>query len=392
MELKFNKLKDKLRERRWRIARYALRLFLVFAGSCYIPFLWCSRNSGEWFSGDINLQRCLGNGVEEMIRQELERGCFSTGSKMFDGEWLFGSYMMAGMGFGQVAVQHPELKEKNVALMELCIENILSEKVKEFDIECWKEDPIATLEKGKGHVAYLGYLNLLMSFCRSLKPDMKFSDLNDRISAALKKRLETSRGMLVETYPGEVYPVDNCPAFASVVLHAKAVGIDCEAFKKTWLKNFKRFIDPKSGLMYQALDSYSGVPCDQPRGSGTFLGLYFLSFADMELSRKLYFAAKKNMFNTFFGFGVVREYPPGISGFGDIDSGPVIFGWGVSPTGFMIAGSRIHGDADVYSRLFATIYAWGAPVESGNKIKFVSGGSLGNAIMFAMLTAGGRCK
>jgi hypothetical protein len=109
----------------------------------------------------------------------------------------------------------------------------------------------------------------------------------------------------------------------------------------------------------------------------------------MEFSRKLYFAAKKNLFNKLFGFGVVREYPPGIRGFGDIDSGPVVLGWGISPTGFMIAGSRIHGDRDVYSRLYATAYAWGAPVRIGDKIKFVSGGALGNAIIFAMLTAGG---
>jgi hypothetical protein len=309
---------------------------------------------------------------------------------MFDGEWLFGSYMMSGMGFGQIAVQHPGLKEKNVALMELCIENILSDKVKAFDIECWREDPIDTLDSGKGHVAYLGYLNLLMSFCRSLKPDMKFAGLNDKISGVLKKRLESAKGMMSETYPCEVYPVDNCAAFASVALHAKATASDCSAFVKKWLKNFEKFIDPESGLIYQSIDSSSGFPYDHPRGSGTFLSIYFLSFADMEFSRQLYFKAKKHTFNKFFGFGVVREYPPGVSGLGDIDSGPVIFGWGLSPTGFMIAGSRIHGDEDVYSRLYATVYAWGAPVESGNRIKFVSGGSLGNAIMFAMLTAGGK--
>jgi hypothetical protein len=92
--------------------------------------------------------------------------------------------------------------------------------------------------------------------------------------------------------------------------------------------------------------------------------------------------------DTVCGFGVTREYPRQVTGgHGDIDSGPVVFGCGLSATGFMIAGSRLCGDADWYRRLTSAAYLFGAPLRRGNSREYVTGGPLGNAIMFAMLTA-----
>jgi len=84
----------------------------------------------------------------------------------------------------------------------------------------------------------------------------------------------------------------------------------------------------------------------------------------------------------------MQEYPessPG--GIGDVDSGPVIMNFGVSPTGFMIAGTQIFGDHDYFKKLYRTSVLFGAPLDSGGKWEYVCGGPLGNAIMFAMLTA-----
>ena len=71
----------------------------------------------------------------------------------------------------------------------------------------------------------------------------------------------------------------------------------------------------------------------------------------------------------------------------DIDSGPVIFGYSTSATGLGISGARIYRDRDFYKKLCATLYLVGAPVKNGGKLQFITGGPIGNAIMFAMLTA-----
>jgi hypothetical protein len=127
---------------------------------------------------------------------------------------------------------------------------------------------------------------------------------------------------------------------------------------------------------------------DAPRGSGTCLGLYFLSFSDPSTSRSLYLSAKRELQGGLLGFGGMKEYPASVEGgLGDIDSGPVIFGYGVSPSGFMIAGTRIHDDYGFFRKLYATAYLFGSPYDSDGRRNFVTGGPIGNAIMFAMLTA-----
>jgi hypothetical protein len=65
----------------------------------------------------------------------------------------------------------------------------------------------------------------------------------------------------------------------------------------------------------------------------------------------------------------------------------VVLGVGVSPTGFSIAAARRIDDRDWHARLVATATLFGAPIASDDRLQFVSGGPIGDAIMFAMLTA-----
>ncbi|MFC1499148.1 hypothetical protein ACFLS1_11870 [Verrucomicrobiota bacterium] len=384
--IKQNKLKQSL-------LRLCVSTMLFVAGVSYIPYLWCSRNADTWYNGDLDLQKKLARGVEKWVTEELAKKDFCTGSKQFDGEWLFGSYMMAGMGFGQTALEHPELREKHIELMSICIERMLSSEVRAFDKDAWGNDPIETLDSDtQHHAAYLGYLNLVLSMHRLLKPDSEYAELNDRITEALVKRVNNSRILLIQSYPYETYPVDNCCVIGSIGLHSRATGIDRKEILQKWATYCReKYIDPKTGLFYQCVDSVTGEPIDHPRGSGTALGLYALSFANMDLSQELYEAAKKHLAGTVFGFGGVREYPIHIKGeSGDIDSGPIVSGYGLSATGFLISGARIHNDREYYKRLYSTAYACGAPFEKKGKLNFVTGGSLGDAILFAMLTAGGE--
>jgi hypothetical protein len=191
------------------------------------------------------------------------------------------------------------------------------------------------------------------------------------------------------TYPGEAYPVDNCAVVGSLGLHARVTGRGHPELVKAWVEQVRaHHLDPESGLLVQAVDVLNGRAVDAPRGSGTSLGLYFLSFADDALAQDMYRGLRRSLGRTFLGFGAVREYPAGSSGAGDIDSGPIIFGFGLSPTGFALAGSLMYEDRAYFRRLIASAYLAGAPLRRGERLEFVTGGPLGNAILLAMLTAG----
>ncbi|HJK93676.1 MAG TPA: hypothetical protein RMH26_23260, partial [Polyangiaceae bacterium LLY-WYZ-15_(1-7)] len=66
------------------------------------PWL-CRRGGDAAWEGDVETHRALAAGVARFTDGELGREDFTTGSALFDGEWLFGTHMMAGMGFGQTA-------------------------------------------------------------------------------------------------------------------------------------------------------------------------------------------------------------------------------------------------------------------------------------------------
>lgn len=366
----------------------SVSILFFFLGVWLLSNNWCKRESGGWFLGDKVLQKKLASGVEKWVTSEIEKKDYSTGSNKFDGEWYFGTYLMAGMGFGQIALEHPEEREKNVKLMELCIERLISTEVRTFDRDSWGEDPLESLSGTSGHAAYLGYLNLLLSLNRYLDKDSKYAGLNDQITEALIRRLNKSSLLLLWTYPYEVYPVDNCAVIASIGLYDLATGSDNQKLIEKWIEKCQNnYIDKETGLLYQCVNPGDGSHQDAPRGSGTALAVYFLSFLDSNLSKDLYMGLKENLYGNFLGFGAIKEYPANFSGRGDIDSGPLILDYSISATGFTIAGARIHNDKNVFSSLFGTGYLFGSPCDRGDKRDYIMGGPLGNAIMLAMLTA-----
>jgi hypothetical protein len=362
-------------------------LFAFVLGVTMIPWRLCAQGSKQLLAGDVSLQRSLVRGVEGAHGPAKDRAAFATGSDRFDGEWLFGARMMAAMGIAQVIEEHPEVREDEAARLDACVRAMLDPTAQAFDRDAWGEGPLDTLAAVRGHVAYLGYLNLALGMQRLADPARADGALNDRISEALARRFAATEMGLIETYPGERYPVDNMAAIASLSVHDTAAGSPTyrHAVQDALDRIRAYYIDGDTGLLVQSARS-DGSALDGPRGSGTLLGVYFSSFADLRFSRALWDAATAHLGDDVLGFGVMREYPTR-SGHGDIDSGPVVLGYGVSATGFALAGARIHGDAERFARLFATAALFGAPLESDGARRYVLGGPLGDAILLAMTTA-----
>jgi len=98
-----------------------------------IPVTVCSRGAARWMEGGVACQQELARGMARFIREEnISPQRFRTGSSQFDGEWLFGTYLMAGIGFSQSAIEHPELREEHDPLVKQCIEKLLTPEVRAF--------------------------------------------------------------------------------------------------------------------------------------------------------------------------------------------------------------------------------------------------------------------
>jgi hypothetical protein len=367
------------------------RVFAVLAfgvGVSTVPHRICAMEAGDWFEGDLGRQEAMARAVDHWVSDGVVPRTFATGSARFDSEWIFGTYQMAALGFGQVALEHPEAKAAMRPRMERAIDRLLARETRAFDTAAWGSDALDRLHTEEGHAAFLGYSNLVLSLHRVVYPDSKYAALNDRLTSALERRFSGSPTSLVATYPSEVFPVDNAAGIASIALHARANRQAVPAIVLHWSRVVReRYVHRASGLLVQIVRP-DGTALDAPRGSGTALAAYFLSFSNPSLSKDLHEAVERELSHDVLGFRLISEYPESVPrGRGDIDSGPLVFGLSVSATGFSLGGCRVHGDAECYRHTLAAVTLFGAPTERAHGRTYVSGGPLGDAIMFAMQTA-----
>lgn len=371
-----------------RTIKVTVAVSLLIATWFLLP-LWCGRDADAWYRSDPAIQKRLGHGVGKWVMQNLKREQFNKGSDQFNGEWLLMTYMLAGLGFGQTAESHPEWRTEHGAYLRRCADRVIDPMLRQFDTESWDEDALQSLSSDNGHAGYLGYANVVLSYDRLLDPKSPHAPVNDAITAALIRRLESSPTLLLQTYPGETYPVDNCVAVASIALHGRATGKDYTPLLQRWSAAFReRFVDKQTGMLYQKVDSVSGTPQDKARASGTLFAAYFLRLVDPALSRDLYRSIQKSQVRSLNQFRAVREYPVGVAGgMGDVDSGPVLFGLSSSGTAFVLASSRMNQDREVFTGTLRTLYLCGFPSGSRDELHFGIAGPLGDALLFALLTA-----
>jgi hypothetical protein len=69
----------------------------------------------------------------------------------------------------------------------------------------------------------------------------------------------------------------------------------------------------------------------------------------------------------------VREYPRGNNGRGDIDTGPLVFGFSGPAVVVGAAAARVHGDLDVADALLGAVEMVGLPVELGGRRVYAFG-------------------
>lgn len=352
------------------------------------PRWWCGRDGERWFRGDPKIVAEQAREVAAIIERGVSEKDFTNDSELFRGEWQFGTYQMGALGLLNVCREHPEFRAELLPFVEQAIDEMISKRVRDFDTLRWGEDPLESLDGPSSHAAYLGYLNVVLAVHRQLIPSSRFAALNDRITGALVRRLRNSSQGILETYPGEAYPVDNAGIVASIILHQRTTGADHQAVIARALADYrKRWTDPVTGLLFQSIASNSGMPIGGPRASGTTLAAFLLAYGDPVIAGELSRAVNRELAGSWLGFGYVREYPAGTqASHGDVDSGPVILGISPSGTGFSLAGSRLTGDHDHFIGVYRTAHLLGTPVYHNDRRFFVTGGPIGNAIMLAMLT------
>jgi len=351
-----------------------------------VPRALCGRPAQPLFDGELAAQDALAREVAREIAASPGRQFYRSRSSRFDGQSAIAIYQMAILGMGQIIREHPERRDEYLPAMQAAAARMTDPRTLPTATRAWGHNGLTTIGPGEGH-AYLGYINLALGMLRAVDPATPYAALNDRLTAALAERLDHAPTGLIETYPGETWPPDVAAVAGSIGLHAAVTGVDRRALLDRWARRFEACALHGSGYLVQRVKSGTCKPIDAPRGSGTAIASYFLSFADARLSRRLLDSLRSEGRVCALGFCGIREYAPGFHGKGDGNAGPMVMGVSVGATGFTLGAARAHGDGDLYRELYRSTHLAGVPVSRDGGAKFAAGGTLGNALLLAMLTA-----
>jgi hypothetical protein len=366
--------------------RRSVTLVLVAASIAIVPRFWHGQKLGALAESETVAEDALARGVIRIVDQNAGSAASLTGNSRFDGEWRMITEQMTALGLGQLVLERPERRAEYLPVIARSVERLMQEDVTAFGVDAWGRRGFDDLDSERGH-AYLGYTNMAFGMLRLLDPEAAIGPLHDRVTAALARRLALSPHAAIETYPGESYPADIAAVAASIALYDRATKQSHRPLLERWLGTFfERYVDPRSGLLYQSNDAGSGKPLGPARTSGSAIAVYFLSFVDDGAARRLFGAVSRQR-TSFLGFGGIREYPDGAGGSGDIDSGPLLFGVSASASAFALSGARLYGERSLLAELLRTASLFGMPIETEGRLRFVSGGPIGNAIVLAALTA-----
>ena len=184
--------------------------------------------------------------------------------------------------------------------------------------------------------------------------------------------LAASDSPFLDSFPEAVWPVDTSVGIAALAIANPYLGNRHKATVATWISRARLRRDLQTGALSHNATA-DGLSQGSPRGGSLAMMSFVLADADPAFARQQYDVLRKYFVDYSWGIPAVREYPHGVNGITDVDSGPVILGFS-GPASVLGAGAAIaHGDASLATTLLATIEFVGMPVEWGGSRQYAGG-------------------
>lgn len=233
---------------------------------------------------------------------------------------------------------------------------------------------------------YCGWHNYLLASIVALGAATPVErDAFDRCSAELDSAFAKSTSPFIESYSGMAWPADNVVAMVSLALHERIRPGAHKAVIDRWLEQVGKRYDER-GMIPHAWDPFADLQQEHARGCSQALINVFLPMIDSTLAREQFDLFRQHFFMERFGVPLVREYPQGITGWGDVDSGPVILGAGCAASIVGSAACRMNSDAFHAQEFDATVEGFGLVLGDERK-RYV----LGELPIADLFIVWGRC-
>lgn len=297
-----------------------------------------------------------------------------------EAEWPFMGFCYLGYASADLAKHDPTIREEALAEMRWLIGALQTPRMSGFVAPHFGE-PFGSNQIHVAVFVHGHFLNLALRY-REVSRDARYDALIHRVAKALVNEYARTDEGVLRSYRDMWWLTDNFPAVSALSRYDRIFHRDTSAARLKFLRSLKTWCLDKDTGLYCTYVNPTGRALNQgPRGISVMYGLHFLKDFDPAFAEQQYALAKQYLVENMLGFSVVREFPKGASGRGDIDSGPVILGAGPSASGFAIAAAAINGDKDVAWRLLKASAMVGMPVFHDGELQYASMPTVGQAVI-----------
>jgi hypothetical protein len=303
------------------------------------------------------------------LKGALEDGAGERMQELFPEGYVF-TWALYGLASAQTLAVLPESDERQVDMLRAAstaVAHVQSDVAKRTFVRAMVP------EFGAFYVSWSLYLRSVI--LRSTGADAAPFDLAEfeRDCAAFAAVLESSDDPLLPSYPDAAWPADTGVGVAALAIRDGVLGPRYTAVINEWVAGVRERVDPTLGAVPQAAGFLDASPSHGPRGESLALLSLILVDVDRSLARQQYEILRANFVDYVWGVPGVREYPHGVKGKGDVDSGPLPLGFS-GPAIVVAAGAAIaHGDEHVANALLATAEVFGLPIEIKGRRRYALG-------------------
>ena len=187
------------------------------------------------------------------------------------------------------------------------------------------------------------------------------------------RALENSESPFLQSYPYASWPADTSVGIAALGIFNSTVAPRYEETVRSWVLEARRLVDEDVGALSHSADPSTGSPLGGARGGSLALMSRVLVEADPDFACEQYSVPRSQFVDYRMGVPGVREYPHGVDGIGDVDSGPVVLGFAGPAMVVGAAAARVHGDLELANILLGAVEAAGLPLQIWGQRRYAGG-------------------
>jgi hypothetical protein len=256
----------------------------------------------------------------------------------------------------------------------------------------WVKEKWGNTYLERENVFYRTLLILGSSSYERITGNTRYHAMMSRQRLTLAEELDKAKLHLRDDYPNECYPADMLWAVAAIQRAARLDSAQHDELAKGLIASFDGPLMAPEGLPAFQADSRSGTVLQGARGCGNSGILLFTAELDPKVAARWYANYERGFWkDTGWVVGFTEKLRDSHDGFMDVDSGPVVSGFGSVASAFGIGAARTAGRIDHAAPLTMEAVACSWPTPFGPLVPELMGQlaagsrSLGEvALLFSM--------